>query len=95
VKTIMDQELTDRAAERKKAANDTWPRQKMSFFFPGNEDTVDLCALAVLDRALEEDGTRVIAAVKKRVRELVSTGTVVDDAISVVFLATAQPMEVR
>jgi hypothetical protein len=91
----MGQELRDRAPKRRKAASDTWPRQKMSFFFPGNEDTVDLCALAVLDRALKEDGTRVTPSVTVRVRELVGTATVVDDAITVVFLATAQPLRIR
>ena len=91
----MDRELSQRAPERREAASDTWPRQKMSFFFPGNEDTVDLCALAVLNGALEEDGTRVTPSVTTRVRELISTATVVDDATTIIFLATAQPMRVR
>jgi hypothetical protein len=95
IKTIMDQELTERAPERREAAKDTWPRQKLSFFFPSNEDTVDLCAIAVLDRALEEDGTRVTASVTRRVRDLISTATVTDDAITMIFLATAQPLRVR
>ena len=95
VKAIMNQELADRAPSRRTAAGDTWPRQKMSFFFPANEDTVDLCALAVLKQALEEDSMRVTNTVMRRVRELISTATVVDDAISVVFLATAQPVRIR
>ena len=67
----------------------------MGFYFPRNEDTTDLCALAVLSRALKEDGMRVSDAVKKRVRELVNTPTIVDDAITIIFLATAQPVRAR
>jgi hypothetical protein len=91
----MDEELTDRAPERREEAAETWHRQPMGFYFPRNEDTTDLCALAVLNRALKEDGMRVSDAVKKRVRELVNTPTIVDDAITIIFLATARPVRVR
>ena len=94
VKALMDQELTSRAPERRAAAAEGWTRQPMGFFFPKNEDTVDLCALTVLDRALAEDGTRVPSSVPKRLREVVGTPTNTDEAITIIFLATAQPMSV-
>ena len=94
VKTLMDQELTARAPQRRAKAGDTWIKQKKGFYFPSNEDTVDLCAIAVLDRALKEDGTQVTPSVTKRVRELISTLTVTDDAITIIFLATAQPIRI-
>jgi hypothetical protein len=90
----MDEVLTERAPDRRAAARDTWFRQKMSFFFPGNEDTVDLCAIKVLNVALSEDGTRVTNSVTKRVRELIGTTTVTDEAITIIFLATARPVPV-
>ena len=95
VKVLMDRELTARAPDRRAAAGDGWPAQPMGFYFPRNEDTVDLCALAVLDRALSEDGTRVPASVRRRVREVIATSTNTDGAITIIFLATAQPMRVR
>lgn len=94
IKAIMDEVLTERAPDRRAAARDTWFRQKMSFFFPGNEDTVDLCAIKVLNVALSEDGTRVTSSVTKRVRELIGTTTVTDEAITIIFLATARPVPV-
>lgn len=94
VDELMRQELRSRAPERMEQADDTWKKQSMGFFFPKNDDTVDLCALAVLDRALAEDGTTVPPQVRKHVRELISTSTKVSDAISIIFLATAQPIEV-
>lgn len=92
VSTLMSGELQQRAAERFTEAGDTWKSQNMGFYFPGNEDTVDLCALAVLDAALKEDGTTAPDGVRKNVRSLVNTATVADDAIGIIFLATAQPV---
>jgi len=63
----------------------------MGFYFPENEDTTDLCALAVLDTTLQEDGTTVPSSVRKNVRDLINTDTVADKAIGMIFLATAQP----
>lgn len=94
VKALMDQELRSRAPARRAAAADGWTKQPMGFFFPRNEDTVDLCALTVLDRALMEDGNRVPSSVPKRLREVVGTSTMTDDAVTIIFLATAQPMRV-
>jgi hypothetical protein len=91
----MDSELASRAQARRAAAGDTWLRQKMSFFFPGNEDTVDLCVMAVLRKALEEDRTALPIGEAKRVRDLIGTTTVIDDAVTVIFLATARPVRVR
>ena len=95
IKALMDQELRSRASARRAAAAETWTKQPMGFFFPRNEDTVDLCALTVLDRALTEDGTRVTSSVPKRVREIVGTSTTTDDTITIIVLATAQPMRMR
>jgi hypothetical protein len=95
VEEIMRQELASRAADRMGKAGDTWKKQVLGFFFPKNEDTVDLCALAVLDRALAEDGTTVPPPVRKDVRDLIATSTKVKDAVSMIFLATAQPIEVE
>ena len=95
VKALMDQELTARAPARRGSAGEGWTRQPMGFYFPRNEDTVDLCALTVLERALQGDGTRVPASVPKLVREVIATSTGTDDAITIIFLATAQPMRVR
>jgi hypothetical protein len=94
VKAIMDEVLTERAPDRRAAARETWFRQRMSFFFPGNEDTVDLCAIRVLHLVLTEDGTRVQGSVTKRVRELIGTATITDEAITIIFLAAAQPVPI-
>ena len=95
VRTLMDEELTSRAAEKRAKAGTKWEKQPMGFFFPRNEDTVDLCALAVLKRALEGDSTRITQSVAKGVRELVSTSTAAEEAITIIFLATARPLRVR
>ena len=95
VEELMRQELTQRAADRMLNAGNRWKDRPMGFFFPRNEQTTDLCALKVLDRALEEDGTRAPTGVRSRVRELVNTPKTAADAISTIFLATAQPMRVR
>ena len=92
VSALMGQELNKRAKEQFTEAGATWKDQKMGFYFPDNEDTVDLCALAALDAALAEDGTTITQNVRKNVRSLVNTDTVVDKAIGIIFLATAQPI---
>lgn len=95
VATLMLQELKQRSGEQLKEAGDTWKDQVLGFYFPENEDTVDLCVLSVLDTALQEDGTSVPAAVRKNVRDLVNTDTVTNNAISMIFLATAQPVPLK
>ncbi len=92
VAALMLRELKDRAAEQFAEAGETWRQQLMGFYFPENEDTVDLCALAVLDAALTEDGTTVSSHVRRNVTSLVNTGTLTEDAIGIIFLATAQPV---
>jgi len=92
VSALMFQELKQRAGDQLKEAGDTWKAQLMGFYFPENEDTTDLCALAVLDTALKEDGTTVPSSVRKNVRDLINTDTVTDKAIGMIFLATAQPV---
>jgi hypothetical protein len=92
VSSLMNQELKARAPAQMTEAGETWKQQLLGFYFPENEDTVDLCALAVLDTALKEDGTTVQPNVRKNVRTLIKTDTVTDKAISIIFRATAQPV---
>ena len=91
VEALMKGELTARASAKMASAGDTWRVQTMGFFFPGNEDTVDLAALAVLDRVLGEDGTTIPSNVRNDVATLIGTATPVRDAIRIIFVATAQP----
>src|ERR1700749_237481 len=91
VKEILADELSKRAAEKFAEADESWPKRQMGFFFPENEDTVDLCVLAALDRALEEDGTTVPKKVRKNVALLIGTTTKASDAIRIIALTTLQP----
>jgi hypothetical protein len=91
VKKLMKQYLDEKAHDRLEQAGTTWLQQAMGFYFPGNEDTADLCALTVLKQALASDGTTVTSSVKSAVRDLVNTDTVTDDAVKVIWLATFQP----
>jgi hypothetical protein len=91
VKQLLADELAARAAEQFKSAGDSWPKEEMGFFFPENEDTVDLCALAVLDAALEEDGTTVPKKVRNNVARLINTDTKAKDAVVTISLTTLQP----
>ena len=91
VKRLMREYLETNAAQRLEQAGAAWTSQTMGFYFPGNEDTVDLCALTVLREALSLDGTTVSDSVRRGVRDLVNTGTTVDNAITTIWLATFQP----
>lgn len=91
VKAILADELKKRAAKKFADAGDQWPKMEMGFFFPENENTVDLCALATLDKALEHDQTTVTKKVRDNVAKMISTGTKAKDAIVIIALATFQP----
>ncbi|MBV9925674.1 MAG: hypothetical protein JOZ96_11705 [Acidobacteria bacterium] len=91
MKAILADELSSRAAARFADAGDKWTKKEMGFFFPENENTVDLCVLAALDRALEHDGTTVPKKVRNNVAQLISTSTKAKDAIVTIALATFQP----
>ena len=75
VQEILEGELKSRAPKRFADAGVQWSKKKMSFFFPENENTVDLCALATLDRALAEDGTTVPKKVRDNVAFLIKLET--------------------
>jgi hypothetical protein len=92
VQRLMREYLEENAEERLEDAGDTWPQQLMGFYFPENEDTVDLCALTVLQQALALDGTTVPTSVRKGVRETVNTDTLTSDAITIIWLATFVPV---
>jgi hypothetical protein len=91
VKKLFADELSTRASEQFEKVGDDWPEVNMGFFFPENEETVDLCALAVLDAALNEDQTTVPKSVRKNIRTLINTGRKAKDAVSIIALATLQP----
>jgi hypothetical protein len=91
VKTTLADELNTRAPEKFADAGDQWPRKGMGFFFPEDEDTVDLCVLATLDRALEHDQTTVTKKVRDNVAHMISTGSKAKDAIITIALATFKP----
>jgi len=91
VKEILANELGKRAAKRFADAGDQWTIREMGFFFPENEDTVDLCTLTTLDRALQEDGTTVPKKVRKNVAILIGTKTKANNAVRIIALTTLQP----
>ena len=91
VKEILAEELTDRAAKKFADAGANWTKREMGFFFPENENTVDLCVLETLDRALDEDGTTVPKKVRNNVAHLIGTTTKAKDAIVVIALTTLKP----
>lgn len=91
VKEILADELGRRAAAKFADAGANWPKKEMGFFFPENENTVDLCALATLDRALEGDNTTVPKKVRNNVAHLIGTTTKAKDAITTITLTTFQP----
>jgi hypothetical protein len=91
VKEILADELTQRVGPRFADAGANWPKRDMGFFFPENENTVDLCVLATLDRALDEDGTTVTKKVRKDVAFLIGTTTKAKDGIRIIALTTLQP----
>lgn len=91
VKEILGDELNSRARARFRDAGEQWTKKEMGFFFPENEDTVDLCVLATLDRALDHDKTTVTKKVRENVARLISTSTKAKDAIVTIALATFKP----
>lgn len=91
VKEILADELKHRAAEKFADAGDNWTKKAMGFFFPENENTVDLCVLATLDRTLEHDETTVPKKVRNNVAHLISTATKAKDAIVTIALTTLKP----
>jgi hypothetical protein len=92
VKQIYKAELTNRAPEKMREAGDNFELQFQGFYFPGNEDVVDQCALAVLKQALADDGMTVTEAARKRVRSAIGTQTVTSNAMDIVFLAAFAPV---
>jgi hypothetical protein len=91
VKEILANELGNRAGPKFAAAGEQWTKKEMGFFFPENENTVDLCVLRTLDRALNEDGTTVPKKVRNNVAFLIGTTTKAIDAIRIIGLTTLQP----
>lgn len=91
VKELFEKELKDRAPGQLRNAGKNWHKNAMDFFFPQNEFTVDLCALAVLDKALEEDQTTITKKARKNVASLISTKTLAGNAIKIVSLTTLKP----
>jgi len=91
VRAIFFEELQTRAPEPLKEAGEKWQVKEMGFYFPEDEGVVDLCALAVLNRALREDGTTVSNGVKQRALSMINTDTVVKDAITIIHFITLTP----
>ena len=91
VKEILAEELSKRAAENFAAAGTKWPQKAMGFFFPENENTVDLCVLATLDESLRRDGTTVSKKIRDDVAHLIGTTTKAKDAIITIAIATFKP----
>ena len=93
VKAIYKDELQQRAPDKMNQVGDDWHAQFQGFFFPGNEDVVDQCAIKVFRLALAIDGLGPRPQARKHIRKLINTDTVTDYAISVVFLACFTPPE--
>jgi hypothetical protein len=91
VKELMAEELEARAPEAFAEAGTNWPKKTMGVFFPQDENTVDLCALAVLDEALAEDGTSITKKARDSVAILIKTGTKASDAVKIIALTTLKP----
>lgn len=91
VKELFAEELASRAPGQFAEVGENWPKKSMGFFFPENENTVDLCALKVLDRALAEDQTTVPKKVRNNVAALINTDTKASNAVKTVSLTTLQP----
>ena len=94
VKKLMRAYLDKNAHDRLINAGDGWADVEMGFYFPEDEDAVNLCALTVLAQALAGDGTTVTNSVRKHVKDLINTDTVTDKAISIIWMATFQPTPV-
>ncbi len=93
VKAIYRDELLSRAPGQMAQIGENWPDQFQGFFFPGNEDVVDQCALKVFRLALAIDGLLPTDSSRKQVRKVINTDTVTDLAISIIFLACFTPPE--
>lgn len=88
ITAIFYEELEMRATDRLKLIGRDWKNVSMNFYFPENEDTVDLCIEAVLTSAFCSDGTDVDSDILKRVTDRISTRTKTKKAIKIVWLAT-------
>jgi hypothetical protein len=91
VKDLLADELFDRANAKFTEAGDDWSKKDMGFFFPGNENTVDLCALAVLDTVLGEEQIQIPDAGRSHFADVVKTSTKVVDAIKIIALTALKP----
>jgi|SRR5881394_3183845 len=91
VKELLAEELDARAKKKFADAGDNWPKKVMGFYFPSDENTVDLCVLAVLDEALAEDETSVTKKARDHVAILIKTSTKASDAVKIIALTTLQP----
>ncbi|MBL8219090.1 MAG: hypothetical protein JNL62_07665 [Bryobacterales bacterium] len=92
VRQLYKDELANRAPGKMAEAGDNFGLQLQGFFFPGNEDAVDQCALAVLREALRADGMAVTETARKRVRSAIGTQTVTNTAVDIVFLTVFAPV---
>lgn len=91
VKELMADELNARAHAKFVDVGSNWPKKNMGFFFPEDENTVDLCALAVLDAALAQDERTIPKKARNHVASLISTGTKASNAVKIIALTTLQP----
>ena len=91
VKELMADELDARAHEKFVDVGNNWPKKKMGFFFPEDENTVDLCVLAVLDAALAQDQRTIPKKARNNVASLISTGTKASNAVKIIALTTLKP----
>ena len=92
VEKIFHNQLKVRAKKQLKRAGELWKDVTMNFFFPENQNTVDIFVRKVLKNALKADGTVMDPVTKKRVPDLIDTDTKVSKAICIVHLATFQPV---
>ena len=91
VKKLYRQELTARALSRMQQAGPAWTAQQQAYYVPGNEQTVDQCALAVLSRSLLADGREVNQSARKRVRHAINLTTSTERAINIIYLTCLVP----
>lgn len=91
VKDLLADELFTRANAKFNDAGDSWPKKEMGFFFPGNENTVDSCALAVLDKVLDEDQTTIPNKRREHLAVVIKTSTKASDAIKIIALTALKP----
>lgn len=92
VERLMKEYLYEFASQQFNNAGTTWKQQQMNFYFPGNEDTTDICAIRVLRATLQHDGTAVTDSVETSVRRLVNTDTTADVSIETIWLASFVPI---